>query len=335
MKIFCRFLLLFLTACSSNDLPKVESFRGNAMTIDYQVLIGSPLSTSQKKEVQQIIAESFKEIDDIYNKWNPNSELSLINRHRGGSPIPLSKKLEKLLLLTDQVVRLTEGRFDPTIESVQKIWKKHLDIGTTPSNDEIEKARAFTGWNKLYLSNGMITKAADEVTLDLGGIAKGYGVDLIVENLNDSGFKDVFVEWGGEIRSSGKHPEGRPWRIFISRLDNEDPKLAIAHLDLQDQAIATSGDYLQFWTIVKDGKATTFFHIIDPDTLEPLQVQAHSIASTSVVAPQCALADGLATAAMLFSTAAEAKAWSESLKQKYPHLSFWIVTREISPPIAF
>jgi len=166
------------------------------------------------------------------------------------------------------------------------------------------------------------------VSLDLGGIAKGYGVDLILENLNQAGFSDVFVEWGGEIRASGKHPEGRPWRIFISRLENNDPHLAIAHLDLVDQAIATSGDYLQNWTIEKDGNCSTFFHIIDPVTLHPLQKQPLSIASTSVVAPTCALADGLATVAMMFLSVEEAQVWAEKMKKENPDLSFWIVSRQ-------
>lgn len=316
------FLFLILL-CSCQQVPVTERFHGNAMTMDYQITIGRRLSEEQRARIEEIIAASFNEIDSIYNKWNPHSEISIINRQHAGTPIPISPKLEKLLLLTERIVTLSEGRFDPTIESIQKLWKLHLARGTWPTSEEIESLKAVTGWDKIHLSPGVLVKDADAVRLDLGGIAKGLAVDLLVENLNAAGFEDVFVEWGGEIRTSGKHPEKRPWHIFISRLENHDPDAAIAHLDLHDQSIATSGDYLQYWVTERG----TFFHIIDPRTLYPLNVHADSVASASVVAKQCAFADGLATAAMLFPTLAESQAWAEKLMEIEPELSFWIVSR--------
>ena len=321
---FCNYLfLLLLLLCGCQQQPIGESFHGHAMTMEYKIIIGSPLSTTQRARIETIIADTFAEIDTIYNKWNPHSELSAINRHAGSIPIPLSQKLEALLLLTNKIVLLSEGRFDPTIEAVQSLWKSHFAKGTLPEADAINALRPITGWDKIQLSPGTLTKAANGVQLDLGGIAKGLGVDLLVENLNDAGFENLFVEWGGEIRTTGKHPEERPWRIFISRLENRDPDQAIAHLDLQDQAIATSGDYLQYW----ETEAGTFFHIIDPRTLQPLQVHENSIASASVLAKQCALADGLATAAMLFPTVVESQAWAEKLRESEPDLAFWIISR--------
>lgn len=314
------------TGCSQSSPVNPASFQGNAMTIDYHILVDS--TPAQRQSIQQIIASSFDEIDSIYNKWNPYSELSAINRQPAGTPIPLSPKLKKLLTLTDKVVKLSNGRFDPTIEPVQQLWKKHLTAGSLPSIEELEPLKTVTGWDKIRIENNTLTKASDGVCLDLGGIAKGYGVDLIVENLNQAGFANVFVEWGGEIRASGKHPEGRPWRIFISRLESNDPQHAIAHIDLQDQAIATSGDYLQNWTIERNGAQSTFFHIIDPITLHPLQKLPASIAGTSVTAPSCALADGLATAGMMFISVDEARSWAENIKKEYPDLSFWILSHQ-------
>lgn len=301
------------------------------MTIDYRILIGHALNSSEKNSIFEIIKRTFDEVNQIYNKWNPLSELSQLNRLKAGIKVRLSPQLEQLLLLTDKIVRLTEGRFDPTIEPLQALWKKYLEQGKIPSTTEVQSIASVIGWNKIHFERGSFYKDADETSLDLGGIAKGYCVDLLVERLNQAGFENVFVEWGGEIRASGEHPDKRPWTIFISRFGNTNPEKAIAVLSLRGQAIATSGDYLQNWQIESEGKAQekiSYFHVIDPVALQPRIATQQSIASASVLASTCAMADGLATAAMMFSSIQEAQEWADQMKMQIPELSFWIVSRD-------
>ena len=153
---------------------------------------------------------------------------------------------------------------------------------------------------------------------------------MLVLRLDQAGFKNIFVEWGGEIRAQGKHPEKRPWNIFISHLGNPNPQEAIARLSLKDQAIATSGDYyLQNWTLksVTDPlKETTYFHVINPKTFEPCIRTSESVSSASVLASSCAFADGLATACMMFCSVHEAKKWTEEIKMQFPDLEFWLIS---------
>lgn len=301
------------------------------MTIEYRILIGDALSPGDKNSISRIIRETFDEVNRIYNKWNPDSELSRLNRLKAGIKIQLSQELEQLLVLTDKIVELTDGRFDPTIEPLQALWKEYLEQNKTPSVREIQSIAHVIGWNKIHFINHFFYKDADETSLDLGGIAKGYCVDLLVTRLNAAGFGNVFVEWGGEIRASGEHPDKRPWNIFISHLGNTNPEEAIAILSLRDEAIATSGDYLQNWTIKGEGNEAeeiSFFHIIDPAALQPCIATPYSIASASVLASSCAFADGLATAAMMFPNIQQAQAWAERIKKQFPELSFWIVSRK-------
>lgn len=324
------FILSFLIlGCSSKEQVKQTTFSGNIMTIDYKIIVGSSLNNTQKENVQQIIQETFNEVNDIYNKWNPNSELSKLNQLKKGTPVKISEKLGDFLKKTDYLVSLTHGLFDPTIEPLQQLWKKHLSQGEEPSQKEIKQTAQAVGWNKIHVQNGYFFKEYDETSIDLGGIAKGFAVDLLAGNLNKAGFSDVFVEWGGEIKASGMHPDNRPWHIFISRLEDANPDNAIAHLDLKNQAIATSGDYLQNWTVKKDNdqESVTYFHVIDSKKGFPLEIKPGSIASVSVVAKDCFVADGIATALMLFQSTKEAEAWGESVKKVYPELQFWIVTR--------
>jgi len=330
MPFFLALVLALLTACSSgNEKKPVTIFSDNIMTIDYKIIIGNRLSLEQKKQLYQTISATFDEINAIYNKWNPDSELSHLNRLPAGKPSPISEKLENFLRLTGDVVKQTEGRFDPTIEPIQHLWNERLAKGSVPSEDEIQALAPAVGWDKVHFGEGKFWKDHENTALDLGGIAKGYCVDLLVERINAAGFPDVCVEWGGEIRSSGQHPDKRPWTIFISRLGDADPKNSIAIIGLVDQAIATSGDYLQFWTVKgPDNETVTYFHIIHPRTLHPLVSTPSSVASASVLAPTCTMADGLATAAMMFDSVEKATAWAESIQQKIPNTHFWLVARK-------
>lgn len=317
-----RFLVLLLLLVSCNQASdKITLFTGNAMTIDYRIIVGKNLSPHDIEKIEQTIQHIFVNVNHVYNKWNPHSEISLLNRLKAGVKVKLSSELEQFLHKTGELVAITEGRFDPTIEPIQQLWKSYLNRGEIPSEAEIEAIRPAVGWENILIEDGMFSKRHDLTSLDLGGIAKGYCVDLLVEEIVKLGYPDVYVEWGGEIRAAGKHPDNRPWRIFISRFGNTDPEQAIAKVDLIDQAIATSGDYLQNWEV----NGIKYFHIFNPKTFRPLVATSNSVASASVLAPTCMFGDGLATAAMMFSDINEAQTWLLNIQEQYPDIQFWLM----------
>lgn len=294
------------------------------MTIDWRIVVGAKLDSEQQREVESVIATTFLEVDSHYNKWNPASELSLLNDGEALTIYPLSEKLEKLLQLTDSVVALTAGRFDPTIEPLQRLWKEALQKDRAPSPEEVRQIGQSIGWKKIHFADGLFWKENSMTRLDLCGIAKGYCVDLLTERLELLGYKNVYVEWGGEIRTTGLHPAGRPWRVYISNLSDADPAAAIATVELRDAAIATSGDYLQNWCVA----GTIYCHVMDAKALEPVKSSENSVASASVRAGSCALADGLATASMLFPDSAAARLWAVGIEQRLPGVRFWILSRK-------
>lgn len=322
--------LSFLFCCQSQPANRQPSrFSQTVMTIDYHIAIGDHLTGKKKDEIQGIIDATFHEIDAIYNKWNPNSELSRINRLPAHTPFILSPALYQFLIRLDAFVQLSGGRFDPTIEPLQQLWKTRLDSGTQPSGQEIEALKPCIGWHTLHVTDGILYKEDSRTQLDLGGAAKGLCVDLLIERLQAAGLSHLFVEWGGEIRTQGKHPSGRPWRIYISHLGDPDPSAAIAQLDLTNQALATSGDYFQCWKIkTVEGQELTYCHILNPLTLAPLESKPGSIASASLLARDCVTADALAKVLMLFATIGEAHAWFEKVQAQFPEAACWLATRE-------
>lgn len=325
--IFIFLSIFFFVYQNEQVNPIPHSFSGNEMTIDYRILIGDPLTFETKETVKNIIRSTFNEIDRIYNKWNPNSEISQLNQLKAHILLTLSPELYEFLNRLNQFVHISGGLFDPSIEPLQKLWKDKLRKNERPTIEEIDHLKPCLGWHTLHFEDGKVYKDDDRTQLDLGGTAKGLCVDLLVERLNKAGLNHLYVEWGGEIRTAGYHPSGRAWHIYISRLDNSDPSQAIAHIDLENQALATSGDYFQFWTITENGRSTTYSHIFNPLTLKPMEVKSGSIASASLLALDCVTADSLAKVLMLHENTEEAQKWIEKLQEQFPSLSCWIVTR--------
>jgi FAD:protein FMN transferase len=273
-------------------------FTGIAMTIPYCVQIGASLSEKQICTIEGVILETFSEINQIYNNWNPESEISKLNQAPAYEKICLSEKLAAFLQFTDQIVAQTEGRFDPTVEPLQQLWKSSLKEGSCPPKDALIEIQEAVGWAKIHLENGFFWKEHPLTAIDLGGIAKGYAVDLLTERLLAHGYTSIYVEWGGEIRTAGYHPDQRPWKIAIEGV--------LTPLVLTDLAIATSGSYIQNWQV----NGISYTHIIDPKTQEPIQNAL--ISSASVIAPTCREADAIATALMLFPSKEAAKTWAKA-----------------------
>jgi len=142
----------------------------------------------------------------------------------------------------------------------------------------------------LEIDNNRLRKTA-LITLDLNGIAKGYGVDRLAEVLRDHGIRDGLVGIDGEMRAMGLRPDGTPWTIAVEAPDRE-RRAPHSILKLQDAAVATSGDYRHWVTV----QGRTLAHTMDPARGAPL---LDSPASVTVIAPTCTEADAWATALMV------------------------------------
>lgn len=299
-KGFIFLLLAFF--CLKGSPPPVTEFTGAAMSIPYRILVGD-LSQKDQKRVHNAIAETFTLIDTHFNQWNPYSEASYINA--GVGRMEISEQMQSFLQLIERLVTLSEGQFDPTIEPAWQLWKARLTAGRIPSEQEIEELRAYVGWSHIDLRKGYLIKRDSRVKLNFDAVAKGYAVDILLHKLAGEGYRSIYVEWGGEIKTLGEHPSLRPWNIEVAHL----PGLEIA---ISDLAIATSGDYYQKWPVAEK----LYTHIVNPNTLKALEVK-EAFHTTSVITSSCAAADALATAAMIAP-----KIWREKVEREYPSIQF-------------
>jgi thiamine biosynthesis lipoprotein len=200
------------------------------------------------------------------------------------------------MLAADAVYRLTDGAWDGTVKPLVDLWGfgPSGPIDAAPSAQAVAAAMKKVGFEQIEVSaKGFLKKRLAAVTIDLASIAKGYGVDQVAQLIEAKGFRNYLVEIGGEVYAAGRRPDGKRWRVGINHpLKTAAVNAVYRAMELQDQAMATSGDYRNFEVI--GGRA--YSHIIDPRNGYPVN---HGVVSTSVVAPNCTLADGLATALMV------------------------------------
>jgi thiamine biosynthesis lipoprotein len=237
----------------------------------------------------------------------PNSELSAFNKHAGTNWFPVSDDLFNVVEYALALSSQSDGAFDITVAPAVNAWGFGPETRSEiPDPAWIERAAQLTGFEKISSRAAAppgaqenypsaLRKRDPEVTLDLSAIAKGYAVDQLALLLESNGIQDYLVEIGGEIRTAGMHPEGHPWRIGIEAPDG-DPSSNFIVIP-GDGAIATSGDYRNYYIVAGD----RISHTIDPRTGRPV---SHPLASVSVVLPTAAEADAIATLMMVLGPTA-------------------------------
>ena len=241
-----------------------------------------------KSEIEKTLAE----VDNSLSPFNEKSVITHVNKNEA---VTLDDHFITVFRLSSEIYKDTEGAFDITVAPLVNAWGFGFKNGITPDRHAIDSLMQFVGFDKVKLQDGKIIKTDDRLMLDCSAIAKGYGVDAVARLLKSKGIDNYMVEIGGEIVASGENPKGAPWRIGVSK--PEDDSVSVSNeiqgiINISNRAMATSGNYRNFY--YKGGKK--YAHTIDPKTGCPVQ---HSILSATVVSDECAKADAYATAFMV------------------------------------
>lgn len=274
--------------------PQAKEFTNNEGLIfgtSYHISYHSPEGKDYNTEIRQHLMSV---VDNSLSTFNENSIISKINNNEEHKT---DSAFEKVFLTAQKISIQTNGAFDMTVAPLVNRWgfgysQKKEDI---PSKDEIAQLLKITGYKTVTLKDHQVIKQHPETSLDGSAIAKGFAVDVAAEFLERQQITDYMVEIGGEIRVSGKNKTGQDWRLGIDR-PVDDPAALQRTLDtvlhISNRAIATSGNYRQFY--YKDGKR--YSHTIDPISGYPVD---HTLLSATVIATDCMTADAIATACMV------------------------------------
>ncbi len=239
------------------------------------------------------ILNELQQVDASLSMFNPNSTLSLINR---GESEQTDSLLRIVFTQAQEISKATDGSFDVTVAPLVNAWGFGFKNGTLPDSAQVDSILQFVGWQKVCLEDNLLKKADSRMVLDFSAIAKGFGVDQVANLFRRKGIENFMIEIGGEVVVHGTNPKGTAWNIGVNKPVEDSTstnKEIQAVLSLQDGAMATSGNYRNYY-IDKEGRKVA--HTINPHSGYPVQ---HSILSSTVFAPTCSMADAFATSFMV------------------------------------
>lgn len=234
-----------------------------------------------------IAVEEIQRIEKLISSWDESSQTSLINTNAGINPVKVDTELFDLVNRAVQISKLTDGAFDISYASMDRIWKFDNSMKKMPSEKEIKTSVAKVGYQHIILDKEKSTVFLTQkgMKIGFGAIGKGYAADKAKDFLISKGVNAGIINASGDMNTWGKQPDGSEWKVAITNPLNKNNAFAV--LPVVDKAVVTSGNYEKYVTF--GGKR--YSHIIDPRTGYP----STGIVSTTVFAPKAELADALAT----------------------------------------
>ena len=227
-----------------------------------------------------------RRIDHLLSFWDSTSEVVRINRLAGVRPVAVSPETFDLITRTLRLSRLSDGAFDITFASADKLYK--FDRQPHPALPDSAAVRASVrriGWQKIKMDAAAHTVFLPEkgMRINLAGILQGYGLRRAKQVLDQLGIKGGLMNGSGDIYCWGRQADGSLWRVAIG--DPDHPNSVAAWVDVTDMAVVTAGNYEQYFTV--DGQV--YGHIINPHTGYP----SIGLRSVTILCPDVELADGL------------------------------------------
>jgi thiamine biosynthesis lipoprotein len=279
-------IIVTLASCSGNR--QYISNEGFIYGTIYHVTYESP----EGKDLQTEIEAVMNEVNHSMSTYDSTSTISKVNRN---IDTELDQYFTTVFKKAEEISEITNGAFDITVAPMVNVWGFGFKNKEQVTSELIDSLKNIVGYKKVRIENGKLLKDHPNTMLDASAIAKGFASDLVANYLQDQGCENYMVEIGGEVVASGKNAKGNYWSIGISNPDDNElfteQKLK-AIVELKDMALATSGNYRNFY--IEDG--VKYAHTIDPKTGYPVQ---HSLLSTTVLADNCMTADAFATAFMV------------------------------------
>ncbi len=295
MRHFFFLSLLATAACSDNSLLPAYDLSGNTMGTTFNITLVAPPANADLDALQNNIHKKLDHVESIASTYRPESEISEFNLNPSTDWIEVTPEFCDMISAALEISVATHGAFDITVGPLVNLWgfgPSDME-NELPVEEEISAVRSSVGYEMLQTNcdEAVLKKASATSYVDLSGWAKGYAVDEIAALLDAGGVENYLVEIGGELRLKGHNAEQRRFSIAIEKpLNNND--LQYTTLQLTDVAVATSGDYRNFYE--HDGRR--YSHTVDPRTGRPV---AHELTGVTVVSTSAAYADAMATALMV------------------------------------
>ena len=270
-----------------------------------------------KKETDKafdIVHTSFNKVNNICSRFKKDSELSELNKAAGIKPFKCSDLLWDVLIKSKFFYELSDGTFDVTITPLMELWGFFRKQNKIPTDAQIQKTLSSVGLNKVIFNNQerSVFFKNKKMEIDLGGIAKGYAVDLAYDAIKDLNIKAGVINLGGNIRTFPAPPPGRAYYSIGVRDPFDKEKIMNGTVQILGKSLATSGDYEQY--VVIEGER--FTHIINPKTGYPVK----DMAADTIISDTALWAEGLSTSVFI-----NGESFAEKIHKKYPNIEILVI----------
>lgn len=255
-------------------------------------LVEITVAARDERRAHDAVAAAYEEIrriEALLSRYHPESQIYTINKHAGERAVEVDRETARIVRRSLQYAELTHGAFDITIGPVIDLWGIGTEHERVPSVAKLQAVLEYVDYRKIEIRGEQeIRLLSPGMKLDLGGVAKGYGIDRAIDVLQRHGITSALINAGGDIRCLGTKPDGTPWRIGIKH-PRESGILGV--IQLEEMAVATSGDYERgfFQNHIR------FHHLFEPHTGTP----ARGSQSVTILAKTAEFADVFATAAFI------------------------------------
>ena len=250
-------------------------------------------SEAEAADLGHACAAAVERVEAQTSNWRVNSDLSCLNAAPVGEWVEVPADLMVVLAKSMEIGRASDGLFDIGVGALVQAWGFGPAQGTAdPAQITAHLGKTLRSFEVLELdARGQRARKTAAMSLDLSGIAKGYGVDVLSQCVRDRGFGNALCGLDGELKAIGARPDGRPWAVAVEEPD-ANRRAGRSMIELADRAIATSGNYRQFVTLGR----MRVSHTMNPRTGGPV---VNPLVSVSVLHDCCMEADAWATVLMV------------------------------------
>lgn len=293
-------LLIMLSGCGKE--PRLTAYEARYLDC-FDTVTSVTISAESEAAFQELDTmlheelRRYHQLFDIYNSYDGINNIKTINDNAGIQPVKVDEDIIRLLELSVEQYKETDGMVNVAMGSVLSVWHDYRDAGMkkpeqakAPEMELLRRADRYTDIDQIVIDKKASTVFLPEssMKLDVGAIAKGYAVEKVCERLREQGVTSAMLSAGGNVRTIGVRADGKPWRIGIQNPDTGSKVPYLHVVALQDMSLVTSGSYQRFYEV--DGKR--YHHIINPETLMP----EDQYASVTILCQNSATADALSTA---------------------------------------
>lgn len=252
----------------------------------FEITVVANNSIVANKYIDTAVAEITR-IEKLISSWDANSQTSEINRNAGIKPVKVNTELFQLIERAIKISKLTNGAFDISYASMDKVWFFDGSMTKMPSEEEIKTSVEKVGFQNIILDqeNHTVFLKLEGMKIGFGAIGKGYAADKAKALLQDKGVVSGIINASGDLNTWGTQPNGKDWLVAIVNPLNKEK--VFSWMPVNNSAVVTSGNYEKY---VKFNDVL-YTHIIDPRTGYP----AIGILSVTIFAKTAELADALAT----------------------------------------